>query len=367
MGLAATMRTEALVYGGIWALTAGVLLLWRRTPPARVVAGGVAFGGAVLVPLVANAVLEQVVLGQGLRFDRAVGTVAVAGADGPSRLTEALVTAMGLFPNLETFSVVLGAALLGLLVLVARRSDDPTQGLAALVGAGVCGIYVVRLAGAGVGFVPGLVAAAPLGAVGLAWGWRGPARLVTLLAVLPLPFVWRFQFTGGAAPQWGGRYLLVSGLLLGVVGIVALPRLVPIARVVSVGAAVAVTVMGLVWLSDRSEVVARAGEAIEDVDAPVLVSTEMHLFRELRPRLRGSALAHGRWARRPRVGRSGDPPIRGGPVQRAVLRRRTGHRRLAGGRAPGAALLCRCATDRDLLPSRLVRRLPIVRRTHVRR
>ncbi len=42
-----------------------------------------------------------------------------------------------------------------------------------------------------------------------------------------VPVVWVFQFTGGANPQWGGRYLLVTGTLLAVGAAVALPADVP--------------------------------------------------------------------------------------------------------------------------------------------
>ena len=77
----------------------------------------------------------------------------------------------------------------------------------------------------GLGFVPGLVATTPLAALGLAARLAPLGRRIAVFAIAALPLVWAFQYTGGAAPQWGGRYLLVSGLLLGVVGIVSLGRI----------------------------------------------------------------------------------------------------------------------------------------------
>lgn len=134
----------------------------------------------------------------------------------------------------------------------------------------------------GVGFVPGLLAATPLAAVGVA---RMPAtrnaRILGVIAVGALPLVWLFQFTGGAAPQWAGRYILASGALLVVLGVAALPTLPPWGRRYFVTASVVVTLVGLLWLSERSHDV---GEAARDVAAfpeDVVVSTQAFWLREL--------------------------------------------------------------------------------------
>ncbi len=66
----------------------------------------------------------------------------------------------------------------------------------------------------GLGFVPGLLIASPFAAVGLALGWRSDVRVITVMAVVALPLVWFFQYSGGAGPQWGARYTLLSGALL---------------------------------------------------------------------------------------------------------------------------------------------------------
>jgi hypothetical protein len=100
------------------------------------------------------------------------------------------------------------------------------------------------------------------------------------VATLALPLVWALQFTGGAGPQWAGRYILPSGLLLGVVGITCLPLLSRWAGKAIVGLAAGVTCFGLVWLSVRSHDVARVSEALTRRPEPALVSRVGHLPRE---------------------------------------------------------------------------------------
>ena len=97
--------------------------------------------------------------------------------------------------------------------------DSRIFGGAALAAA-AC-FYLVRFGG-GLGFVPGVVTAAPFAAVGVFLGWKRSLRLPTVIACVALPLVWAFQYSGGAGAQWGGRYELVSGALLVVVGVVAL-------------------------------------------------------------------------------------------------------------------------------------------------
>src|SRR5204862_3341344 len=72
----------------------------------------------------------------------------------------------------------------------------------------------------------------------------------------------------------------LSGLLLGVAGVVALPDLLRWSRVVLVALALAVTGLGLAWLSIRSHDVARAELALDRRAEPVLVSRVGHLARE---------------------------------------------------------------------------------------
>src|SRR5690606_5824953 len=139
-----------------------------------------------------------------------------------------------------------------------RGGDARRARLARLAVAVAAAVALVRLA-SGIGFWPGLLATTPLAAVGLARGWGDPARRLVLgFALVPIPLVLAFQDTGGALPQWGGRYLLTTGFLLAVVGVSCLPDLEVWARRAAVGAAVVITALGLAWLNVRSYQVADA-------------------------------------------------------------------------------------------------------------
>ena len=287
-GAAATMRTEALVYAAVGTGAACLVVLVRRRSVGAAIAAGLLVTAGLGVPLLLNNVLERHTIGSTLRAERAAGTVgnAVSGRTDEvtahaSRTKEAGLTAVGVDPDQRAQSYLLGLGLLALLAFAAVRAGpgrDP--GPAVLAGVGAAAVYVIRFAD-GLGFVPGLVAATPLAAVGLARGWTTPARrAVAAVALVALPFVWRFQFPGGAAPQWAGRYILVTGFVLGTLGVVALARLAPWARLGAVALAVAVTAFGVSWLVERSHDVGRAGRVLAHAPEPVLVSRIAHLARE---------------------------------------------------------------------------------------
>lgn len=282
LGAAAALRTEALVYAAVLTAAAGIALLAARRP-ARAVAAGVAVVVGLAALTAGNITLEIATVGSTLRVGRAAGAASfVPGDTGDSRLDEALVTLASPIASVtrdaELFGLLLLVALLGSAVLAARR-DSGFPGRA--VGALVAALYVGRLLG-GLDFVPGMVAAAPIVAIGIVHGWSTrPLRMVTGAAFAALPLVWAFQFRGGAAPQWGGRYILPSGLLLVVAGVVALPRLARWARIEMVALAVAITMLGVAWLAVRSHSVADAADALAARSEPVLVSRVAHLGREL--------------------------------------------------------------------------------------
>lgn len=303
-GIAATMRQEALVYAAgaavvtVWAL----LTLRRMVVPALAVCSALA--AALVIPLAANLALERVTVGSDIRGARATGTASGAGDDLATRVQEGALTALALDPDLEVGSWLVGAAAVALIAVTVRRAGGGRRedlGLARVAFGGAVALYGVRAAG-GLGFVPGMLAATPIAAVGLAApggvGWRvltgagggadlegGERRLerrslVLGVAVLAVPVVWAFQYPGGASPQWGGRYVLPSGLLLSVLGAVALSRLARWARTALVALAVGVTLFGLAWLSVRSHQVARAAAALEQRSEPVIVARWAHLARE---------------------------------------------------------------------------------------
>ena len=192
-----------------------------------------------------------------------------------------MLNAVGISPAQAADTYLLGAALLALLVYVAVRTSRPGDAVPPMIAAGgIVVLYLQRFA-KGPGFIPSLVAATPIAVVGLASGWASTrARYLLGVGLLALPLVWATQFQGGAGPQWGARYLLVSGLLFGVVGVVALERLRPWARAAAVGLAAVVTVYGLVWTSIRTHDIGRSGAALSGRQEPVLVSRVGHLARE---------------------------------------------------------------------------------------
>ncbi|MFP5377832.1 MAG: hypothetical protein ACLGIO_13775 [Acidimicrobiia bacterium] len=284
-GAAATLRTEALAYGFV-AVAVACLVLWlgRRRLAAAVATGALAAAG-LAGPLAANAALESATMGSAIRGERAAGRASSAvdatGDVAGKRVEEAMLNAAALTPRHDAAVYVVGTALVALLVFVAARAGRPGDaGPAVLAAAGAGALYLLRF-GAAPGFVPGLVAATPLACVGLVRGWGTAAgRYVLGVALGALPLVWATQFQGGAAPQWAGRYLLVSGLLLGVAGVAALPRLRPWAGRAFLALAAAVTAYGLVWTSIRTHDVAAAVGALSRRPEPVLVSTVGHLARE---------------------------------------------------------------------------------------
>ncbi|MGI8685590.1 MAG: hypothetical protein ACR2MO_10975 [Acidimicrobiales bacterium] len=281
------MRTEALVYGFVAVAVACIVVLTRRQV-GRAIVGGLLAAAGLLVPLAANLALEVATVDGTIRSGRAAGTAssAIAGVGGEAgatgtRVQEAMLNAAALTPALEPLSSLIGFGVLGLLAFVAwKTSRSADVGPAVLAATGVGALYAIRFA-EGPGFVPGLVAATPLAAVGLVLGWRTVAgRYVVGVALLSLPLVWATQFPGGAAPQWAGRYILVSGLLLGVAGIAALPALRPWARNAVVGLAMVITAFGFVWMSIRTHDFGRALAALNRRPEPVLVSRIGHLARE---------------------------------------------------------------------------------------
>jgi hypothetical protein len=280
-GVAATMRTEALVYAVV---TVGVVA-WsaRRRPRLELLRAGVAVVGGLAVPLVANQGLEQLVLGTALRAGRASGAASDAGAGLGGRLEDALRTAVGLNDYRGAQDWLFGALIVVALGLAFLRllDDDARRRRLGWWALGVAGLlYVLRFKD-GLGFLPGLLVASPLAVVGIVASGRRPSfrRPVTIAAVA-LPLVWAFQYGGGANPQWGGRYLLLSGLLLAVVAAVALESAPwrSVAAVVVVAGTI--TGAGLAWLAVRSHAFARAVSVAAAEPGPVVTTDLPHFWRE---------------------------------------------------------------------------------------
>ena len=279
-GAAAALRTEALVYFAVGGL-AVLVAWWLRDRAWRDgLIEGAAMGMGAFLALAANQLLEVVTLGSALRSGRAASTAAGAGSGAGGRVREAVTTAVGVngvSPSTEVVLGVLLVALLGFGALLLGDRHRRGYGVVCLVFAGA--IYVARL-GAGLGYLPGALTASPLAAVGIVAGWRSRSwRWPLVVAVAALPLVWIAQYSGNMRPQWGGRYVLVSGVLLAIVGLLGvLPDrrvLIPVLVI-----AVAVTAWGVANLSVRSHRIADGMSALVARHDAALISTEAHVLRE---------------------------------------------------------------------------------------
>jgi hypothetical protein len=237
--------------------------------------------------------LEQLTLGTDLRGARVSGTAAAAGTSLSNRIHEALTTSVGmgftgLRPSTEWIvgGVVVATVATGAWLLRSSERRRVMGGTALLAFAAF--VYLDRFS-QGVGFVPGLLMASPFAVVGLVWAWRtAPLRPIVLIAVVALPIAWLAQYQGGADPQWGGRYILLSSVLLVIAGVVMLAG----QRRALVGVIVLsalVTVFGIAWLSVRSHTVADGTRTILARHDEMLVSRQPHLLREAGAFYDGSA------------------------------------------------------------------------------
>jgi hypothetical protein len=287
-GAAATMRTEALVYAAAAAGIAAVVLLHRTLVRRdqtwfRNFQFGFAWLAGLGAVLVANQLLERAILGNAMRAERAAGTAGMAGHATSLRGQEALTTAVGLNRYDLHTSWFIGALAVAFVAYAAWRFAAPRRAdlrVGAIALAAAFLLYLVRIAD-GLDFIPGFLSASPLAAAGIAVGWSVRRwRVVGVLALLALPVVWIFQFSGGAGPQWGGRYLLVTSSLLVIGAAVVLPAMPKAGRIALVALAVLVTASGLAWLSQRSHTVADAMTVLQPHDGTVLVSREQHVLRE---------------------------------------------------------------------------------------
>jgi hypothetical protein len=293
-GLAVVLRTEMAIF--LVALGAASLAVRgeRRHWLARRAQAAAAIGGCVATVLAAIVVDRRVLGGTG-RAVRAGSSAAQAGSQLAGRAHDAVLTSVGLFADDSATALLLGAiAVTGLVVLgwLALRPRSGAQASLLARTVGVIGAALVGLrATAGAGFIPGLFGAAPLagpGAVAAAQA-RGDApaerraRVMALGAIGALPVVWAFEWRGQLLPQWGGRYVLLTGALLTIVASVSLERsgISSWPPAVLVASALVVGSIGAVWHIERTRGFGRALAQIEQAPtSTVIISTITHLGRE---------------------------------------------------------------------------------------
>lgn len=283
-GLAVVLRAEMLLYGVVFIMASVAVSAERHrwTARPRVVAAAVMAGGAALL---ANTVVERLVLEQGGRAARAGTTVSSAGAGLAGRGIDALVTSVGLFADDDPAVLFCGALFVTCLVLVAVRAIWPgvVSERVFIVAAVVAALLVLLRFSVGLGFVPGAFTAVPLAALGAVSARRPQERVLVATALGALPLVWMLAWQGNHVAQWGGRYVLLSAALLTVLAVGPARRVgwqAPPVLLLT-GLTVVLAVFGLSWHVVRTDAVARAVEAVEDVgDDVVIVSDMAHLGRE---------------------------------------------------------------------------------------
>lgn len=279
-GAAATMRTEALVYAVV---AVGAAALWHIVG-RRLVAGvwlGASAVAGFAVPWVANMALEATVGGQD-RGARASGAVSGRADQLGVRAEEAVQTTFDL-GSTGGGALLIAGLLVSALVIAAVRIAPRRAAVAERLALAVAVVYLVRWLD-GPSFTSGFLAALPVAAAGLAGRWDalpGATRYVVLVAGGALPLVWLFQFTGGAGPQWGGRYVLPSAVLLGTVGVagvVALERRRIAALLLA--SCVAISALGVAWTAERTHAVADTFEQLAVAPDDVVIVPNGFLVRE---------------------------------------------------------------------------------------
>ncbi len=290
-GLAATMRQEALIYGFIAGGLLVVELLRSRSRRKNLsndalVCAAMAFGA--LAVLVANAMAERFLYGASLRSGRTVAATTSAGNNIGDRVDAAFTISLSPINGIDPIATAFGLAILGCLlwlVLAVIRGGDRRVPSALAIAIG--SILLLRVVRFGPSFVPGVVPAAPLVVAGAVLGVRSAAhRTIALIALLPVPLVYLTQYVQGAVPQWGGRYLLLSGFLLVVVACSMLPTL---DRKVFAGLAVAgllVTLTGVWFNAERTNLLADDFDLIDSVaNGDVVVWYDPFMAREAGPEM----------------------------------------------------------------------------------
>lgn len=287
-GAAATMRTEALVFGAVFTAVLGLAAARerRRVSIAAIVAAGSGIGLAL--PLYLNQLIEQAVFGAGIRAGRAASTVTEGGSPA-ARLRDGSVGFLALLDDDSAGALLMSGlvmAAFGLAVL--WWTDETRAALARRIALAATALYAVTFL-SGWRFVPGLLPTMPVavGAVA-ALRARSLARDLVIACACTVPVVWATQYTTNVIPQWSGRYVLLAGFVLTVVGLGgATPRAM---QRLLVGIGAAVTLFGLGWMITRTHSVADFFDEVAAEQADVVISREPSILREA-----GADAAQARW------------------------------------------------------------------------
>ncbi len=290
-GLAVVLRLEMAPAVLAFAVLTLVSSWRRRWRPPSVVAVAAGF----LAVLASNQVLERLLFGSGVRGARAAGVLDQAATQWSARLRDVALTTIGTVPGDGPIDLLVGlAGTIGLGAVAWRACRPTTSTLVRAVATVLPGALIGRL-GLGLGFIPGLLPATPWAVAGLVAPAHGDRRTLRRAAVLTVVLVLATQWTGQLVAQWAGRYLLLPGALLTVLGVVAIaatdwrrPT-----GVILIAISVVTAGWGLAWHAHRSASFAGAlAEVVEGSPSDAVIVTDTHTGREA-----GNWYGERRWLR----------------------------------------------------------------------
>jgi hypothetical protein len=207
---------------------------------------------ATIAMLAAHTLAEYTLLGGPLRLQRSTGTV-TSSETLADRVDGAALTLVALFNGTHPVSHVFGVLFaVGLVWLTMDVLHGRSPHGSKLLVIGLSVVFMLLLA-VELRPVPGLIAATPLAAIGFAAAVHFHSRFSIIIAVAPLPILLAVQFTAGAAFQWGGRYVLLTGVVLAVAAIALLGPRYPRFLAAAIAGSLAITLYGVVWAGYRMD------------------------------------------------------------------------------------------------------------------
>lgn len=286
LGIAATMRQEALIYAFVAGVTVGVTFVQRReiAALARV---GFSYLAGFAVPLVAYGLVESALIGGAVaRSGRGLSTLERTGSLLGERVTSSLTWFLAPIGSSEPLALVMGAILVtsagafALWVFRTEAEGDPGFAKKAMIVTWIAWLIGIPLLKPG--WIPGMLIAMPAAIFGIAAGVVHRRWTLVALSVGPIPLIFATAFVDGASVQWGSRYMLTSGLVLVVVGVEALRRVSKPALTMVVVVSLLVSASGSIWTIRRSHWIADDGRRVVALaDDDVVVWENAYNAREM--------------------------------------------------------------------------------------
>lgn len=288
-GFAATMRQEAMVY----AFVAGLVLLGvlaTRFDVKTSLKRAFTLGASGVAVLVGYTLLEIQLMGEPFRSSRGVAAASEE-IKWTRHVGAAAITTLGPLDGSDIAAIAVGGLLVGSLCWVAHLVMTKQYSRFAIQCASVLWVsYFLALMFRGPSFVPGLGPTTPLAVIGLVAALHSRRWFFLALALCPMPLVWLTGYPSGSIIQWGGRYQLLSGLVLTTLAVSLLKNSQPKLLAVVALVGLLVTGFGVTWVGVRSERVARQWEVLDEVTT----EDEVVIWRDQVVAREAGAVAYGR-------------------------------------------------------------------------